>query len=710
MRFRAIALVCLVSGVVALSSCSSSNNITYNPVPVLGCGISHSIACALVPTNVTVGSQTFTLLINGSGFISKAAGNQANSVVTWNGSPLSTYYNFNNSQIQAVVPAALVATIGQAQINVVNPPPGGGVAISAASFYINAPSNNGPVISSLSPSSAKTGASGFTLTVTGTNFASGYVVTFNGAYLETTFGSSTQLTAAVPATSLTTAVCAGVAVVNPSPTSVGIVSPTVSFAVGSSNSCDTSNPADARAAYPQVVSVSSSGGAADGSSSAPSLSAGGRFVAFYSKARNLVAAGASGNIFVRDTCLGAPGASCTPRTFAIDLSPDGAAPNAEAGDQAAISADGRFVSFVSYATNLAGANSADPAAAPTSPIANVFVRDLCTGVNAPAGCVPHTDLISISSGFGRANNSSISPSLSADGRFVAFVSWADNLVSGTPTAQTRVFVRDTCAGPTASQSCVPQTYLVPADSQSRLASAEFDHPAISLTGRYVAFQAWVAGARSANAQSRLVLADTCLGLTAPPACLPSSARISFAPDGAELSGISESPSVSADARFVAFQYQSSSAGNSPQEIFLRDTCLGATAPDGCVPSTALISADSGANLASPWLSPSGRFLTFVASAGASQISSDDPTQPAATREGFLFLRDTCFGVAAACTPSTISVTPPSGGSALAVDKFTPVPLTADGRLAAFFSASSAPASPASGQGDVFLTVASPNSR
>ena len=57
--------------------------------------------------------------------------------------------------------------------------------------------------------------------------------------------------------------------------------------------------------------------------------------------RILITPAAVGNIFVRDTCVGA--ANCRPKTVAVDLAPDGSAPNGKAGRQVAISGDGRFV-------------------------------------------------------------------------------------------------------------------------------------------------------------------------------------------------------------------------------------------------------------------------------------------------------------------------------------------------------------------------------
>src|SRR5581483_7710328 len=123
-------------------------------------------------------------------------------------------------------------------------------------------------------------------------------------------------------------------------------------------------------------------GSSNGRSSAPAINADGRFVAFYSAASNLVANGASGNIFVRDTCFGA--ADCTPQTIPVDLATNGSAPNEAPDAHVGISADGRFVAFASSATNLL------PGVVATDAGAQIYLRDLCVGSDAPSGCIPNT--------------------------------------------------------------------------------------------------------------------------------------------------------------------------------------------------------------------------------------------------------------------------------------------------------------------------------
>src|SRR5207237_7007630 len=96
----------------------------------------------------------------------------------------------------------------------------------------------------------------------------------------------------------------------------------------------------------------------------------------------------------------------------------------------AISADGRFVAFASVSNVVVG---------DTNNAFDVFVRDRQTGT---------TERVSEDSAGGQANFGSISPAISADGRFVAFASLASNLVAGDTNDDFDVFVRDRETGAT----------------------------------------------------------------------------------------------------------------------------------------------------------------------------------------------------------------------------------------------------------------------
>ena len=169
-----------------------------NPVPTI---------TGLNPASATAGSPAFTLTVTGTNF-----GN--GSIVRWNEANRPTTF-VNGTQLMASIPATDIATAGTASVTVFNPAPGGGTS-NAVTFTIT-PTNPVPTITSLNPSTATAGSAAFALTVTGTNFVSGSVVRWNDSDRPTTFVTSTQLTAAIPATDIAAAGPARVRVFNPAP-------------------------------------------------------------------------------------------------------------------------------------------------------------------------------------------------------------------------------------------------------------------------------------------------------------------------------------------------------------------------------------------------------------------------------------------------------------------------------------------------------------
>ncbi|GAA1587703.1 PD40 domain-containing protein [Kribbella sancticallisti] len=265
--------------------------------------------------------------------------------------------------------------------------------------------------------------------------------------------------------------------------------------------------ADARANPISLVSVGLNGGGGDGASGLdgrPGVSSGGRFVVFSSYASDLVAGDTNGqrDVFVRDTATG--------RTTLVSVGVGGVQGNAESR-QGSISADGRFVAFNSYASNLLPGDTND------SP--DVFLRDLVTG---------RTTLVSVGL-QGWADQGAHEPGISTDGRHVAFTSSATNLVAGDTNDTQDIFVRDLHAGRTERVS------LTAEGLQSDLPSAQ---PAISGNGLVVAFTAIGGGGeiqvRDRTANTTRVISD---GVPADPRA--------FVVEP-------ESAAVSADGRFVVF--------------------------------------------------------------------------------------------------------------------------------------------------------------
>jgi hypothetical protein len=169
-----------------------------NPAPAIS---------SLLPSSVSAGAATFSLVVNGNNFISS-------STVNWNGTALPTAFN-SSTTLTAQVPALDVAIAATASITVITPGPGGGTS-NAASFAINA-SNPQPSISSLSPLSVIAGSPAFALTVNGSGFISSSTVDWNGSVLPTTYLSATSLTAQVSAADVASATSASLTVVNPAP-------------------------------------------------------------------------------------------------------------------------------------------------------------------------------------------------------------------------------------------------------------------------------------------------------------------------------------------------------------------------------------------------------------------------------------------------------------------------------------------------------------
>ncbi|OLE31388.1 MAG: hypothetical protein AUI36_29710, partial [Cyanobacteria bacterium 13_1_40CM_2_61_4] len=181
-----------------------------------------------------------------------------------------------------------------------------------------------------------------------------------------------------------------------------------------------------------IASIASDGTQGNGSSSRPSLSADGRFVAFTSSASNLVPGdtNSTDDVFVRDRQ--------TRQTTRVSVASDGTQSNGLSLYQS-ISADGRFVAFPSAATNLVPGD--------TNAKADTFVHVRMTGA---------TERVSVASDGTQGNGDSGVPAISADGRFVAFESDATNLVPVDTNSSRDVFVRAT-GTPTTTSTTITTT-------------------------------------------------------------------------------------------------------------------------------------------------------------------------------------------------------------------------------------------------------------
>jgi hypothetical protein len=179
-----------------------------NPVP--------SIA-GLNPDVVDAGGPGFLLTITGAGF-------NASSQVRWNGSPRPTTF-ISATHLTTIVTASDTTAAGQANITVFNSAPGGGTS-NAVILTIKPAPKSTPVLKSLSPDSAKAGGPSFPLIVSGAGFTVDSVLRWDGSPRATSFISSSQLTATISASDITTAGVANVTVV-----ASGMTSNTLPFSV-----------------------------------------------------------------------------------------------------------------------------------------------------------------------------------------------------------------------------------------------------------------------------------------------------------------------------------------------------------------------------------------------------------------------------------------------------------------------------------------------
>lgn len=282
-----------------------------------------------------------------------------------------------------------------------------------------------------------------------------------------------------------------------------------------------------------LISLSSTGERADSDSYWPVISESGRFVVFTSSAFNLAQGGNDDteDVFIRDWQKGI--------TELVSVASDGTKGNDHSGPSAAVSADGRYVAFDSDASNLVvgDANAAG----------DVFLRDRQAGT---------TIRVSLAAGGGEANGGSWGPSISNDGRYVAFSSGASNLVSNDANGKTDVFVYDT-AQKTIVRASVNSDGEEAQSFPSRSAS-------ISGDGRYVAFMSQAANLTSLDTHyyDQIYVHDLQTGETAP-------ISISLDEEGMMVAD-SDDPVISGDGRYVVFTSDSKYDGMPGLEIYLRD--------------------------------------------------------------------------------------------------------------------------------------------
>jgi Tol biopolymer transport system component len=373
---------------------------------------------------------------------------------------------------------------------------------------------------------------------------------------------------------------------------------------------------DRQSGATERMSVNSAGAQGNNVSLDPSISADGRYVAFWSRATNLVSGDTNGawDVFVHDRQSGA--------TERASVDSTGVQGNGDSGGQLpfhivpSISADGRYVAFWSDASNLVSGD--------TNAARDVFVHDRQSGA---------TERVSVDSVGVQGNGTSERPSISADGRYVAFQSAATNLVSGDTNGESDVFVHD-------RQS--DATGLVSVDSVGAQGNGQSGAPSISADGRYVVFSSSATNLVSTdtNGESDIFVHDRQSGATE---------LVSVDSPGVQGNSDSWEPWISANGRYVAFwSYATnlvSGDTNGFWDVFVHDRQSGVTER---------VSVDSGGaqgiggGSEDHSISADGRYVAFQSSA-TNLVSGDTNGRPD------IFVRDR--GVAA---PTVSSVSPDHG--------------------------------------------------
>jgi hypothetical protein len=351
------------------------------------------------------------------------------------------------------------------------------------------------------------------------------------------------------------------------------------------------------------VSVDSSGVEGNNDSFSPAISGTGRFVAFTSLAKNLVTGDTNGfaDVFLHDRDPDGNGIfdEGNGTTIRVSIRTSGLQGNGASGNPS-ISDNGEFIAFDSAASNLVASD--------TNLVKDVFVRDWVFST---------TTRVSVDSTGLQANDQSVSPSISRDGNVVGFTSSATNLVANDTNFQDDVFVRDRYAG---------VTEIVSVDSAGNAADNWSAGASVSNDGQFVAFYSWadnlVAG--DGNFQGDVFLRDRAAGTTE---------RVSIDSAGNEADGYSLVPAVSPDGSVVAFESGADNLvandTNGFDDVFVRDRLAGTTA----VVSMNCLGAIGDGYSASPSITSDARFVAF-----ASYASNLIPNDTNATGDAFLFDR------------------------------------------------------------------------
>jgi hypothetical protein len=341
-------------------------------------------------------------------------------------------------------------------------------------------------------------------------------------------------------------------------------------------------------------------------SSAGSISSDGSYVVFISESTNLIAGDTNdlSDVFLYEVSTG--------NIERINEGPLGEEADVGTIWQPVISGDGRYIAFLSEATNLVAGD--------INAKADIFTYD-----------TQEDEMLLISNDFngGPSNDDSFFATISEDGRYISYGSSATDLVEDDTNVLADVFVWDRTTG--------ENTRVSVADDESEITDSFVSRSSISPTGRYVVFESasneLVSG--DTNGQTDVFLRDTVLGTTE---------RISLDSNENEIDDFISvinlhNPMISEDGRYVVFWTEGAFVPedtNDAGDVYLRDRTLGTT--ERVSVSTTGTQASSGNGLGA--ISSDGRYVTFGSS--SSDLVPNDTTSGDGT--GDIFIRDLFYDV------------------------------------------------------------------
>jgi hypothetical protein len=618
---------------LVLPSCEQVIN---NPAPTI---------TSLSPTSITAGSPQSFLTINGKNLVQQT---QVGFALQPNSTPniLVTFQYVSTNKIIVTLPATLLQNPNTLFISVSTPQPGGGTfpspnqpAPSFTMFTILPATSGVPQVTAVNPAAVLVGTSnGLTLHLSGANFVTQSEAFVNGANRPATFDSSTSLTVQLSSTDVVSPGTLQITVVNPSP--------------GGGSS--TPFPLNVDTAVPTISAISPTTQQAGGTTAVTLTVTGTGFLNQFSSINvngvplaTTVSGGTSAAASLTPNYLLQGGVD---QITVVNAGPGGGTSN--------------ILTLAVDPTHLLGLPMLVDLAADGSQAAN----GLCGGL---ASCA--NDALGLTT-------STVGPSTSNTGQYVAFASASRNLVLTDLNTAADVFVRNTCLG---VATCSPITALVSSDPNGNAANGVSSEPTVSSDGMHAAFTSLatnlVTTASVPAGTSQVYWRPVCFPTTTTPCAInPSSSfdtqLVSVSPDGMTAgNGPSSDPVISPDGQYVAFVSLATNLvaniaadGITPQ-VYIRNTCDIATTQTtptsgACVPTTYLVSTADGVTFGDkpsshPSISEDGLFVSFTSLA-------DNLGAPNPNNFSEIFERSTCVTTIASvdntCTPVTTLISTPDG--------------------------------------------------